>query len=108
MSRSERIVGKTVARGTRGMVASHNPQSAEIGAQVLADGGSAVDAVTAMSFVAGVREMAMNSIGGVGVLLHHDASSGRTQEITFYGRTPSGLAEDTFVPYLLPRGTGKA
>ncbi|WP_029137514.1 gamma-glutamyltransferase family protein [Nakamurella lactea] len=108
MSRSERVVGKTAAKGQRGMVASHNPQAAEAGAQVLADGGSAVDAITTMSFLTGVREVAMNSVGGVGVLLHHCASTGTTEEISFYGRTPAALAEDTFVPYLLPRESGSA
>jgi gamma-glutamyltranspeptidase/glutathione hydrolase len=90
------------------MAVSHNPQAAEVGARVLADGGSAVDAVTAMSFVTAVRETAMNSVGGVGVLLHHSAATGRSQEITFYGRTPAGLAEDTFVPYLQPRDADSA
>jgi len=89
------------------MVASHNGEAAREGARVLADGGSAVDAAVAMSFVTGVREVAMNSLGGVGVLLHHDGATGETQETTFYGRTPSALAEDTFVPYLLPRDEGR-
>jgi gamma-glutamyltranspeptidase/glutathione hydrolase len=107
MSRTERVVGKSAALGKRGMVASHNAEAAEAGARVLADGGSAVDAITTMSFVTAVREVAMNSLGGVGVLLHHSAA-GKTEEITFYGRTPSGLAEDTFVPYLQPRASGSA
>jgi len=108
VSNSERIVGKKAAHGSKGMVVSHNLQAAQEGARVLAEGGTAVDAITAMSFVTAVRETAMNSMGGVGVLLHHSASTGRTQEITFYGRTPSGLAEDTFVPYLRPRDSGSA
>lgn len=102
MSRTTRVVQKTAAVGERGMVASHNLEAAEAGAQVLRDGGNAIDAVVAMSVVTAVRETAMNSVGGVGVLLVHSAATGETSEISFYGRTPSALSEDVFVPHLLP------
>lgn len=102
MSRTRRQITKTPARGGRGMVVSHNVQAAETGIEVLRAGGTAVDAAVAMSFVTAVRETPMNSIGGLGVLLVHSASSGQTTEINFYGRTPAGLPEDVFVPYLGP------
>ncbi|MFW6597911.1 gamma-glutamyltransferase family protein [Propionibacteriaceae bacterium Y2011] len=104
-SRSTRVVAKTPAVGTRGMVVAHNLQAAEVGAALLRDGASAFDAAIAMSFTTAVREVAMNGIGGVGVLLAHSAETGETSEINFYGRTPQGLAEDTFVPHLLPADT---
>jgi gamma-glutamyltranspeptidase/glutathione hydrolase len=100
MSRTQRTISKTPARGERGMVVSHNTESAEIGARILADGGTAFDAAVAMSFATTVREVPMNSVGGVGVLLAYSAATGETTEINFYGQTPQGLAEDTFVPYL--------
>lgn len=102
MSRTRRIVTKTPAVGRRGMVVAHNVEAAETAADILADGGSAFDAMVAASFVTAVREVAMNGIGGVGVLLAHSADTGQVSEINFYGRTPSGLAEDTFVPWLEP------
>lgn len=108
MNRTQRIVGKTAARGRRGMVVAHNVEAAEVGASVLQDGGTAFDAAIAASMTTAVRETAMNSIGGVGVLLAHSAATGRTTEINFYGRTPRGLAEDTFVPYLLERDAARA
>lgn len=90
------------------MVVAHNVEGAEAGAAVLEAGGNAFDAMVAMSFVTAVRETAMNSIGGVGVLLSHSAVTGQTSEINFYGRTPSGLAEDTFVPFMYgDSGTGE-
>ena len=44
----------------------------------------------------------MNGVGGVGVLLAHEGSTGRITEINFYGRTPANLRADVFVPYLGP------
>jgi gamma-glutamyltranspeptidase/glutathione hydrolase len=89
------------------MVVSHNHEAAEAGIAILAKGGNAFDAAIAMSFVTAVREVAMNGIGGVGVLLAHSADTGDTTEINFYGQTPEGLAEDTFVPYLAePKSPG--
>lgn len=100
MTRSTRTVAKTAALGQRGMVVAHNVQGAEAGAAVLQAGGNAFDAAVAMSFVTAVREIAMNGVGGVGVLIAHSAETGETSEINFYGRTPAGLSEDVFVPYL--------
>lgn len=68
---------------------------------MLLQGGSAIDAAIAMSVATAVREVSMNSLGGVGVLLVHSATDNQTREIGFYGQTPAGLAEDTFVPHPL-------
>ncbi|NDL61100.1 gamma-glutamyltransferase family protein [Phytoactinopolyspora mesophila] len=100
MSRTARLVAKSPARSERGMVVAHNIEGAETGASILRAGGNAFDAAVAMSFVTAVRETAMNSVGGVGVLLAHSGTTGETTEINFYGRTPAGLSEDVFVPYL--------
>jgi gamma-glutamyltranspeptidase/glutathione hydrolase len=102
MTRTTRTVTKTAARGTRGVVVSHCVEASEAGAAVFRAGGNAFDAAVATSFVAAVRETPMNGIGGVGALIAHSAATGETTEINFYGRTPSGLAEDVFEPYLLP------
>lgn len=104
MTRTQRMISKTVARGTRGMVVAHNVEGAEAGVAVLRAGGNAFDAAVATSFVTAVRETAMNGVGGCGVLLSHSGATGRTEEINFYGRTPAGLAEDVFVPYLYDQG----
>lgn len=101
MTRTTRNVSKTAARGQRGMVVSHNVESAEIGIDVLRQGGTAIDAAIAMSAATTVREVGMNSLGGVGVLLVHSAATGQVREIEFYGQTPGELSEDVFVPYLL-------
>ncbi len=106
MTRTRRNISKTPARGSKGMAVSHNLESAEAGADILRQGGTAFDAIVAMSFIAAVREIPMNSVGGVGVLLAHSADRGEITEINFYGQTPSGLSEDVFVPYLIPQPAG--
>ena len=108
MTRTTRLIAKTAARGRKGMAVAHNREGAEIGADVLARGGNAYDAMVAMSFATAVRETAMNSIGGCGVLLAHSAATGTVHEINFYGRTPAGLAEDVFVPYAEASADGGA
>lgn len=100
MSRTIRHIHKTPAVGIRGMAVSHTTESAEAGAAVLRQGGTAFDAIVAMGFTAAVREVPMNSVGGVGVLLAHAAEQNQTLEINYYGQSPAGLAEDAFVPYL--------
>lgn len=101
MSRTRRHVSKSPAVGRNGMVVSHNPQAASVGVDILRDGGTAIDAAIAMGVTTSVREVGMNSLGGVGVLLVRSAATGQTREIRFYGQTPSELSEDVFVPYLL-------
>lgn len=99
-STTRRQVSKTPARGTQGMVVSHNAEAANVGLNTLQAGGNAFDAAIAMSLVTCVREVPMNSIGGVGVALVHSAATGITREINFYGRTPAGLHAEVFVPLL--------
>lgn len=105
MQVSRRIINKTEVRSEKGVVVSHNSEAAFAGAQVLAEGGNAVDALVAASFVTAVREVAMNAVGGVLVMVAHLAN-GDTICIDCYGRTPRGLGEESFVPYLLPKGGG--
>jgi gamma-glutamyltranspeptidase / glutathione hydrolase len=81
---------------------AHNVEAAETGARVIEEGGTAIDAAIAMSFVCATREVAMSGIGGAGVMLAHAAETGEVTEVNFYGRTPSALPEDVFVPHLLP------
>ncbi|MBI2935878.1 MAG: gamma-glutamyltransferase, partial [Chloroflexi bacterium] len=106
MEVSKRIVGKTEVRSHRGIVESHNEEAARAGAEAFAAGGNAFDAVIAASFTTAVRELAMNSIGGVALIVAHNARTGQTKVIDLLGRTPKGLRPDTFVPHLLPLSEG--
>lgn len=56
-----------------GVVAAKHELAAEAGAQVLREGGNAIDAVVTAGFVAGVVEPFMSGLGGGGFLVAHFA-----------------------------------
>jgi gamma-glutamyltranspeptidase/glutathione hydrolase len=82
----------TVSRG--GIVAAESPLAAQAGAQVLARGGSAVDAAIAANAVMGVVSPMMNGIGGDLFAIVYDAKSGRRYGINASGWAPRGLTPD--------------
>jgi gamma-glutamyltranspeptidase/glutathione hydrolase len=63
----------------RGAIAAGHPLTAEAGARVLAEGGSAVDACIAAAFASWVTESMLSGPGAGGFFLVHDAGSGRTR-----------------------------
>jgi gamma-glutamyltranspeptidase/glutathione hydrolase len=91
----------TITRG--GIVAAESPLAAQAGAQVLARGGSAVDAAIAANAVMGVVSPMMNGIGGDLFAIVYDAKSGRR-----FGMNASGLAPRGLTPeFLRARGITK-
>jgi gamma-glutamyltranspeptidase / glutathione hydrolase len=68
----------------RGAIAAGHPLTAEAGARVLAEGGSAVDACIAASFASWVSESMLTGPGAGGFFLVHDAGSGRTRLADFF------------------------
>jgi gamma-glutamyltranspeptidase/glutathione hydrolase len=67
--------------GANGMVSSQNAHATEVGAQVLADGGNAVDAAVAVGFALAVTLPRAGNLGGGGFMLVHDAGSGETRDM---------------------------
>jgi gamma-glutamyltranspeptidase/glutathione hydrolase len=61
-------------RARNGMVASQNAMASRIGADVLAEGGTAVDAAVATAFALAVTHPTAGNIGGGGFLLYRPAS----------------------------------
>jgi gamma-glutamyltranspeptidase/glutathione hydrolase len=59
------------ATSPHGVVAAKHELAAEAGAEVLREGGNAVDAVVTAGFVAGVVEPFMSGVGGGGFLVAH-------------------------------------
>jgi len=72
----------------RGAIAAGHPLTAEAGARVLAEGGSAVDACIAASFASWVSESMLSGPGAGGFFLVHDAASRRTRLADFFVSQP--------------------
>jgi gamma-glutamyltranspeptidase / glutathione hydrolase len=72
----------------RGAIAAGHPLTAEAGARVLADGGSAVDACIAAAFVSWVVESPVTGPGGGGFMLVHRANDRTSRLIDFFVTIP--------------------
>jgi gamma-glutamyltranspeptidase/glutathione hydrolase len=81
----------------RFIVAAAHPLAAEAGAEVLARGGSAIDAAVAVQLVLGLVEPESSGIGGGAFLLHW--SEGDKKLRTYDGRetAPAGARRDRFL-----------
>src|SRR4026209_2370643 len=76
----------------RGAVAAGHRLTAEAGAQVLAEGGNAVDACIAAAFVSWVAESPLTGPGAGGFMLVHRARDKSTRVFDFFVAIP-GLGE---------------
>jgi gamma-glutamyltranspeptidase / glutathione hydrolase len=72
----------------RGAVGAGHPLTAEAGAQVLAEGGNAVDACIAAAFVSWVAESPLTGPGAGGFMLVHRASDGSTRVLDHFVTVP--------------------
>jgi len=91
----------TITRG--GIVAAESPLAAQAGAQVLARGGSAVDAAIAANAVMGVVSPMMNGIGGDLFAIVYEAKTGKRYGVNASGWAPRGLTPE----FLRARGMTK-
>ncbi len=80
-----------------GMVVAQNRIPAEIGAQILAAGGNAVDAAVAVGFALAVTLPRAGNIGGGGFMLVYDAESDTTTAIDYREMAPLGATRDMFL-----------
>ncbi len=84
---------KTKASGRDGVIVSSHPVVSRVGADVLREGGNAVDALLAAAVAQCVIEPHMSTIFGMLSLMHHDAVSGRTDYMNSSMNAPlAGLA----------------
>jgi gamma-glutamyltranspeptidase/glutathione hydrolase len=79
-----------------GIVATSHVQASQAGAQVLARGGSAVDAAIAANAVLGVTEPMMNGIGGDLFAIYWDSKTGKLYGLNSSGWAPQALTLDHF------------
>src|SRR5437763_1137690 len=85
------VVRKPVAASRGGVVASQNWVAATVGAEILAAGGSAVDAVVAAAFALAVREPWNSGLGGIGFMVVQPPGGARAEIVDFGPIAPAGL-----------------
>lgn len=85
-----------VVMGREAMIATEHYLSAAAGAQIFARGGNAVDAAVAGTFVEGVVNPHMHTIGGEAPLLIYDASARRVVAINGNMTAPASATIDVF------------
>ena len=77
-----------------GIVATSHVQASVAGAQILAKGGSAIDAAIAANAVLGVTEPMMNGIGGDLFAIYWEAKTGKLYGLNSSGWAPQGLTPE--------------
>ena len=80
-----------------GMVSAQERLAAEVGRDIMVQGGNAVDAGVAVAFALAVTLPRAGNIGGGGFMLVHDAESGQTHAIDYREAAPAGAARDMFL-----------
>src|SRR5690242_14314921 len=87
----DRSYGRSMVITRDGIVATSHVQASVAGAQILAKGGSAVDAAIAANAVLGVTEPMMNGMGGDLFAIYWDAKTGKLYGLNASGWSPQGL-----------------
>ena len=95
----------------RGAIAAGHPATAEVGAEVLRAGGSAIDACVAAAFASWVAEPALTGPGGGGFLVAFDAARRRPLAVDCFvavpGKGHGGAPVAPLEPYVVDFGTGQ-
>jgi len=89
-------IRKPGASSRGGIVASQNATAAGAGAEVLAAGGTAVDAAVATAFALAAVEPWNSGLGGIGFMVVHQAVADRAEVVDFAPLSPNGLDPAAF------------
>ena len=84
------------ATATNGIVTSANYYASKIGADIIAQGGNAIDAAVAVGFAMSVVESYYSGIGGGGYMLVRFAETGETVFLDFRETAPANTNPDTW------------
>ena len=94
LSAQDRSYGRSVVSTQYGIVATSDVQASQAGAQILEQGGSAIDAAIAANAVLGVAEPMMNGMGGDLFAIYWDAKTGKLYGLNASGWAPKALTID--------------
>jgi gamma-glutamyltranspeptidase / glutathione hydrolase len=86
-----------IAEGKYGMVSTSHPLATEVGADILQQGGNAVDAAVAVQLALNVVEPPMSGIGGGGFMMVYEAGTDEVTIINSRERAPAGAEPDMFL-----------
>jgi gamma-glutamyltranspeptidase/glutathione hydrolase len=87
-----RSYGRSVVTTDRGIVATSHYLASQAGAQILAKGGSAIDAAIAANAVLGLTDPMSNGMGGDLFLIYWDAKTGKLSGLNSSGWAPRKLS----------------
>jgi gamma-glutamyltranspeptidase / glutathione hydrolase len=90
----DRSQGRSMVMTRYGIVAAESPLAAQAGAQILSQGGNAIDAAVAANSVMGVVEPMMNGMGGDLFVIVYDAKTGKLYGLNASGWAPKGLTPE--------------
>jgi gamma-glutamyltranspeptidase/glutathione hydrolase len=83
-------------RARHAMVASVHPRASSVGAQIMREGGNAVDAAVATGFALAVVHPAAGNLGGGGFMLYRTAA-GETHFLDFREQAPAAASRDMYL-----------
>ena len=84
--------------GKQGVVSAGRAEAADIGCEILASGGNAIDAAVAVAFAMGVCEPNASGIGGGGFMLIRDGKTGKTVFLDFRENAPAAASPTMYTP----------
>ncbi len=69
------------------MVAASHPDAAAAGAEILRQGGNAIDAFAATAFALSVTDVSQTGLGGGGAMTYYNAKTQRAEHLSFYPKS---------------------
>ena len=84
--------------GKQGVVSAGRAEASQIGRDILAQGGNAIDAAVAVAFALGVCEPTASGIGGGGFMLLRDGKTGKCVFLDFRENAPANATPDMYTP----------
>lgn len=88
---------RSAVQSRKGVVVCVSPAAADVGVEILKQGGNAVDAATAVAFAMAVTYPAAGNIGGGGFMLVYPGKGREPVVFEYRERAPAAVNRDTFV-----------